>query len=385
MTGVCQAAVVGVAAGDNGTCALRSTGQVKCWGSWHYAVGLGDQLYRGDEPGEMGDALPAIDLGPGELAAQIASTDFYKCALLTSGGVKCWGYFVDGMVGDEPGEMGANLPFLDLGGEQPLSISGRSGDLCVRLTDARALCWSYGQVPQATPGALIELGATGRLIDLSLGSLHECALFEDGRAGCWGLNNYGQLGLGDTLERPTPLPGVPLTTVDVGTGRGIVQISAGNVRTCVVLDDRTGKCWGLDGIPGAFSARSELGYAENGTRGDEPGEMGDALPALPIPGRVARIETSAEAATLALLENGEVYYWGLSGGPWPPAPTPVPVVLRFGRKAIAVSVGIDHACAILDSGQLTCWGGNSYGELGLGDTEIRSRPAELPEIDLGEG
>jgi len=37
---------------------------VKCWGeNYHGELGLGDTLLRGDTPGEMGDALPAIEFG----------------------------------------------------------------------------------------------------------------------------------------------------------------------------------------------------------------------------------------------------------------------------------------------------------------------------------
>src|SRR5689334_7622673 len=80
--------------GDTGisTCALLSDGSVKCWGSNIFGeLGLGDTQSRGDAPGEMGDALPAVDLGTGKRAIAILGGGVQNCALLEGGTVKCWG------------------------------------------------------------------------------------------------------------------------------------------------------------------------------------------------------------------------------------------------------------------------------------------------------
>ena len=53
-------------------------------------LGLGDILHRGNAPGEMGANLPFVDLGAGQSASKLATGQFHTCALLTSG-VKCWG------------------------------------------------------------------------------------------------------------------------------------------------------------------------------------------------------------------------------------------------------------------------------------------------------
>ncbi|HLV65016.1 MAG TPA: RCC1 domain-containing protein, partial [Polyangiaceae bacterium] len=75
-----------------------------------------------DEPGELGEQLPPIDLGPNARVLQIAAGAYFVCALLDTRDVKCWGRNNDGqlgvqtddeVVGDEPEEMGAALKSID--------------------------------------------------------------------------------------------------------------------------------------------------------------------------------------------------------------------------------------------------------------------------------
>jgi E3 ubiquitin-protein ligase HERC3 len=129
-------------------------------------LGLGDTSDRGDEPLEMGDDLPAVDLGTDRTARALAAGAEHTCALLDDGTVKCWGSNFVGQVGlgdidhrgDGPLEMGDNLPAVDLG---------------------------TGRTAQA----------------LAAGEYHTCALLDDGTVKCWGGNDYGELGLGDTNGR----------------------------------------------------------------------------------------------------------------------------------------------------------------------------------------
>ena len=48
-----------------------------------------------------------------------------------------------------------------------------------------------------------------------------------------------------------------------------------------------------------------------------------------------------------------------------------------GRTAKSVAVGVYHTCAILDDDSLKCWGYNSHGNLGLGDTTNRHYPTAV--------
>jgi alpha-tubulin suppressor-like RCC1 family protein len=116
---------VAVSAGALHTCALLDTGAVKCWGEGAYGrLGLGDAKNRGTGPKEMGDALPAVDLGARRTAVAVRAGGYHTCAILDGGGVACWGRGAEGQLGvgdtkgrgGRPNEMGDALPVVDLGG-----------------------------------------------------------------------------------------------------------------------------------------------------------------------------------------------------------------------------------------------------------------------------
>jgi alpha-tubulin suppressor-like RCC1 family protein len=69
--------------------------------------------------------------------------------------------------------------------------------------------------------------------------------------------------------------GATLPEVDLGPGRTALQLTAGGNNTCARLDDGSVKCWGLNG-------NGQLGLGDAQDRGDGPGEMGAALPAVQL-------------------------------------------------------------------------------------------------------
>jgi len=124
----------------------------------------------------------------------------------------------------------------------------------------------------------VDLGPGRTALQLTAGiSLHTCARLDDGSAKCWGSNTSGQLGLGDTQDRgdgPGEM-GATLPAVDLGPGRTALQLTAGFQHTCARLDDGSVKCWGFNNV-------GQLGLGDTQDRGDGPGEMGAALPAVQL-------------------------------------------------------------------------------------------------------
>jgi E3 ubiquitin-protein ligase HERC3 len=161
---------------------------VKCWGLNNFGqLGLGDAASRGDNAGEMGDALPAVDLGTNLVAVALATGAYHTCVVTNFSRIKCWGSNQYGQLGlgdidargDNAGEMGDALPNIDIG-----TIKFK----------------------------LITL-ATG----VTAGDSHTCARTTSGTVKCWGGNDFGQLGQGNTDHRGdnpgemgTALPTVPL-------------------------------------------------------------------------------------------------------------------------------------------------------------------------------
>ena len=423
--------VVDVTVGDEHTCALLGDGQVKCWGFnlWGQ-LGLGDTAHRGDGSGEMGAALPAVDLGTGRHAVQIDAGAFATCAVLDDGTVKCWGSNNGGVLGlgdtdargDAPGEMGDDLAPVDLGTGRTATVVS-VGDLhaCALLDDGSVKCWgagvngrlgtgdssSRGDDPGELGDALppVDLGPGRTATKISAGGAHTCAVLDDATVRCWGAGADGRLGLGDTSDRgdgPGEL-GAALPAVLLGPGRTATDVAAANAHTCALLDDGSVKCWG-------FNGDGRLGLGDSSSRGDAPGEMGGALPTVALgTGRTA-VEIDSKNHTCARLDDQSLKCWGdnvrgqlgvgdtvARGGDPGDLGDALPTVdLGPERTAVGVATGsLSHTCAVVQDGGVACWGDNQFGALGLGDTEHRGDepgemggalpPTEVPDLGLLSG
>merc|ERR1719228_2410332 len=75
------------------TCALSTDHHIKCFGSNPYGeLGYDHTATLGDGSGEMGDDLPFVDLGTDFEAVQVECGGHHSCARSATFGVKCWGY-----------------------------------------------------------------------------------------------------------------------------------------------------------------------------------------------------------------------------------------------------------------------------------------------------
>ena len=360
--------VIDLEAGHGHVCAALHSGKVKCWGGYSESgdLGVGDTKPYGTLPGTMGNNLPFVELGQDLLASAVTSY-YHGCAIVTGGRLKCWGQGAFGALGhgsgdnlgDEPGEMGDALPFVDLGaGRTVKQVMAAVWTTCAVLDDDTAKCWGWngngwlglgdtndrgdaaGEMGDALPA--IDFGQGRTVKSIAIDNSHACALLDDASVKCWGqqaegnLGN-GQAGFGAVGDQPGEM-GDALPVVDFGPGRTVKQLGLGTRHACVILDDDRVKCWGANG-------QGQLGLGDTAVRGDGPGEMGDALPY---------------------------------------------VDLGTGRTALQLAVSYFHACAILDNLDLKCWGGGAFGALGQGETQNRGDgPGEmgdnLPAIDLGVG
>jgi alpha-tubulin suppressor-like RCC1 family protein len=413
-----------ITSGQNHTCALLDTGSIVCWGDGVKGqLGNGSVEDIGDQPGEMGANLVPVDLGPGRTARAVSAGGAHTCALLDTAEVACWGQNSDGQlgtdstqqIGDEPDEMGAELPRVDLGtGRTALAVTAGFAHTCALLDTKQVKCWGaggYGRLGQGSaltlgdgPGEMgdtlpvVDLGVGRTVRSVTAGDLHTCALLDTNQVACWGNNGSGELGLGSTDSRGDDADemGAGLLTVDVGAGRSVRSVSAGESHTCALLDNGKVACWGL-GLAG------RLGTGSTTSRGDESDEMGDALATVDLGvGRTALGVVAGTAHSCALLDTRQVKCWGfgdhgISGSgssadvgsaPGQMGDALVPVGLGNGRTALSVT-GLGYsACVVLDDLSMKCWGLNLEGQLGLGDTADRGDdPNEmgdaLPRLEIG--
>jgi alpha-tubulin suppressor-like RCC1 family protein len=350
-----------IATGFAHACALCRGGGVKCWGrNVHGQLGLNNVQSRGGEKGQMGDHLPFVNLGTRERAIAIAAGSDHTCALLQDGGVKCWGFNHSGQLGlghtitwgNAPGEMGDNLPRVDLGdGARAIAITAGGAHTCALLQDHTVKCWgdnhhgelglgdreARGDGPHEMGNALqrVNLGFGAKVLRVAAGWEHTCALLFDGQVKCWGHNDSGQLGLGDLKDRGAhPMEmGNQLPSVDLG-GIPALELGAGVGHTCALLVRGDVKCWGNNDI-------GQLGLGDAKDRGFAPDQMGTVLP---------------------FVDLGTEEY------------------------AISLALGAMHTCAMAGR-RIKCWGDNYAGQLGLGDHHNRGdEPGEmgdsLPDVQL---
>jgi len=344
-------------------CAILNDNTVKCWGDNSTgALGLGDTNNRGDNAGEMGNNLPTVDLGTGKTATAISVGTGAVCAILNDGGVKCWGSgdfgqtgYGDSMVrGDGAGEMGDNLPYVDLGtGKTATAISTLDNTTCAVLNDGSVKCWGKNANGQLGLGDTVNRGddasemgdnlpavslGTGKTaVAVSVGGGRVCAVLNDATVKCWGSNLFGTLGLGDMDDRGDNAGemGDSLPTVNLGTGKTATAIATGFAHSCALLNDSSIKCWG-------FNSSGQLGLGDTANRGSASTEMGDNLPA---------------------------------------------VALGTGKTAMAMSTRGWNTCALLNDGAVKCWGQNDLGQLGQGDMLNRGDEAGemgdmLPNVSI---
>lgn len=210
-----------VAVGGDHSCALLDGGDVTCWGANDDGqLGLGDDENRGDDGISMSTLSP-IDLGAGRTATAIAAGDAHTCALLEEGSVKCWGSGGAGRlgqdsssnVGDAAGQMGDALPPIDLGAGRTLTAVATGGaHTCALLAGGDAACWGNNGAGRLGIGTTDQVGSSsdhmgenlatvpvdGDVRAISAGAQHTCVVSTADDARCWGRNFNGQLGKDDT-------------------------------------------------------------------------------------------------------------------------------------------------------------------------------------------
>jgi alpha-tubulin suppressor-like RCC1 family protein len=300
----------------------------------------------------LASACQARPAGEGGGGTGIFAGGNSTCSVGGSGAF-CWGENGSGQLGDGTTEnrntpvrvsiVGGKITFLSLGYTFLCAVSDTEGVVCIG----------------SNPVQQSQVGPLKKFETVSVGTMHICGLTAAGAVECWGSNQLGALGDGTNQDRSAPV-------LVKGMGSGVASVAAGVDFTCAL---QTGgvKCWGSNDI-------GQLGI------GNYEGSL--------VPVSVFGLDSGVAGIAVGIFHacawklNGEAWCWGenssgqLGDGTQINSPLPVQVT-GLGGGVTAVAAGGSHTCAVLVGGDVKCWGGNDFGQLGDGSTSARFAPVSV--------
>jgi hypothetical protein len=420
LTSTSPSGATSVAADDAGYCTILVAGRVDCWGAGLLGQ-LGDgKYYTTGHDGSSVAVRVVSSTGGGFLngVTSIASNTNSFCALLLSHEVVCWGGGRDGQLGNgkfyTKGHEGSAVPvYVSATSGTGILVGVRSltggpdveGGYCALLVSTEVDCWGDGQSGRLGNGKFYKSGFGGSAIPVRVVSASgsgqlssvsqlvtdgngDCALLTSSRVDCWGYGLWGELGNGKFENGKYPAVAVPSPVVSTsGKGEldGVSSLASSGGGYCVVLASSAVDCWGQGG-------GGVLGNGRPGSGGSYPGS-GVPVSVVSTSGSgilsgVTSLSTSSPNSwenvtdVCAVLKTGEVDCWGdglygeLGDGTYYlyaqslGSSVPVEVVAQTDSGSLtgvsSVASDGDAPCALLESGDVTCWGDGGFGELGDG-------------------
>lgn len=295
----------------------------------------------------MGNDLDYVNLGMDFqdnllTVQQVVTSNRATCVLLTNGRVKCWG-------SNESGVLGHNLQYAAYGTEE--------GHLGNNLPTTQLF----------DPNLPANAGLS--ISKIFMGKNHACALFNNGKAKCWGENGFSQLGYSDFTDRGREvIVGESLAFLNTGTldetnnttNSQIIDMTLGDDHTCAII-----RAYSLPNLPSGQREQTLQNRIKCWGRFNY-GQVGIANAST------ALTSVNATASEKALqLKGNDTKFLTL--------PTEFDPILEVSKpKAVVkLSSGNNHVCASLSDKTIVCWGDNRYGQLGLNNMTQASVPTGM--------
>lgn len=231
------------------------------------------------------------------------------------------------------------------------------------LTGAKVYCWGANDRGQLGDGESESRDTpSGIALDIefaqiSAGIAHSCGVTRNGEAYCWGSDDRGQLGDATTTSRNAP--------VRVAGNLSFQLVRTGVGHTCGLTTGGEIACWGLN---------------DHGQLGDGTVSNRFAPVMLKLPQRFISL-TVGWNHSCAIAYDGTAYCWGdnsggqLGDGTHTDQRNPTAVI--GGLRFTSIAAGTGHTCAVTDGGDAFCWGRNAYGQLGTGNTSDQASPIKV--------
>lgn len=378
-----------IRAGQAGTCA-ETNGQIYCWGGLYVPAsgpvcGASMSVLCPSTGGMMDSAGWKSNYGSlsGKKSYGMTVGGNTGCAI-SNGTAHCWG--------SNKGDGGSTFPIFD--SDNPVAVTsnglstkavtsvgagGTQGPVCLG-GGGDLYCWSStGKIGNTTPTLVNDSHATGLAVTQATGGYNHGCMIANGAVYCAGRNDYAQLGNGATNGVDNGLVKTTIIgTSDPTSQAAVTDVTAGSNHACAVANGNA-YCWG-------DNTYGQLGVGDTTAR---------IIPTNPLntSGSTAISKISAGTNFTCSIVNGDVYCWGDNtygqlgqGNNTNTAAYLKPVKVAgglSGKRATAISTGNRHVCAVADS-SIYCWGDNTYGQLGYGNTAALYAPSMTP-VNVGSG
>jgi hypothetical protein len=213
-------------------------------------------------------------------------------------------------------------------------------------------------------------GAPASRLRVAVGGQHTCAISGAGDLYCWGYDQRNAFGLANpdvTGNRPVTSA---MFTKSGPVTRPLSEVSAGIAYTCVIANRGEVHCAGRNDS-------NQLGSTNVDEHG--PALVPLSLPATSVCAaeREPPDDTSDPAHACALLESGEVECWGANdlgqlGDPAKSNGVTKITLPKSGAKATQLACGPARTCVVTDGRDVVCWGARGNADA--------FGPPELPTV-----
>lgn len=380
--------IVQVSAGNNHSLVLTEDGNVYSWGAGFYGQ-LGTGISGNGSSRPTPQHVTALS---GKNIVQVSAGVQFSLALTEDGNVYSWGDGRSGQLGlGNTSQQNTPREVTTLSGKNIVQIVAGSLHALALTADGEVYSWGRGSngrlglgdtINQDTP-RLIEALENREIIQIQAGSSHSLALTKSGDIYGWGRNLIGTT-LGIITENENQTTPILINRQSLVDNK-IVQISASHSHNLALTEDGDVYAWGSNNS-GALGLDSGNGVIGIPTR--VQGLISDK--------KIIGVETGGTGRSVSsghsfvITETGDVYSWGdnsagqaghRSSGITCHFKAPMHLESLSDKGIIQINLGGEHSLALTKDGNVYSWGGNWYGQLGLGNSGSgtnRDAPTIIP-------